>query len=113
MSALSPLPFHRQSFTSPLGAWEFLIAPPPADLVGVVESFWISRGQVSFLHEKMLPQNNVALMFKLERRFVVPNRPPTHRRYRRAWVAGMQRVLCGYSSSPSSCPFVIFEVMPC
>jgi AraC-like DNA-binding protein len=91
MSALVPLPFHAQAFSTPLGAWEFLIAPPPPDLVGVVESFWISRGQVSFILEKVLPQNNVELMFNLERPFGVPNRPPAHRRYRRAWVAGMQR----------------------
>jgi len=91
MRELEPLPFHTQTFATPLGAWEFLIAPPPPDLVGVVGSFWISRGQVTFLHEKILPQNNIELMFNLERPFGVPNRPPAHRRYRRAWVAGMQR----------------------
>ena len=74
--SLQPLPFHRFAYDSARGGWEFLIAPPPPDLVGIVESFWISRGQVTFLHEKILPQNNVELMFNLERPFGVPNRPP-------------------------------------
>ncbi|MGH8177442.1 MAG: helix-turn-helix domain-containing protein [Steroidobacter sp.] len=91
MSRLSPLAFQRFAFNSALGAWEFLIAPPPADLAGVVEAFWISRGCVTFLHEKVLPQNNVELMFNLLQPFGVPNRPPVHRRFKRAWVAGMQR----------------------
>jgi AraC-like DNA-binding protein len=85
------LPFHCFAHESPRGAWEFLVAPPPADLAGVVESFWISRGRVTFLHEKILPQNNVELMFNLELPFAVPNREPAHRQFRRAWVAGMQR----------------------
>jgi hypothetical protein len=51
----------------------------PADLAGVVHSFWISRGRVAFLHEKILPQNNVELMFNLERPFAVPNHEPAHR----------------------------------
>ena len=88
---MQPLVFHVSAFESPLGKWEFLIAPPPPDLADVVNCFWISRGQVTFLHEKVLPQNNVELMFNLERPFSVPNRAPMHRRYRRAWVAGMQR----------------------
>jgi AraC-like DNA-binding protein len=88
---LPPLPYHRQGFASPLGEWEFLIAPPPPDLVGIVESFWISRGQVTFLHEKILPQNNIELMFNLEKPFGVPNRPPAGRSFKRAWIAGMQQ----------------------
>jgi AraC-like DNA-binding protein len=91
MASLSPLPFHRCAYGSPRGAWEFLIAPPPPDLADVVHSFWISRGQVAFLYEKVLPQNNVELMFNLEQPFGVPNRGPAHRRFRRGWVAGMQR----------------------
>jgi AraC-like DNA-binding protein len=91
MASLSPLPFYRFAYSSPRGAWEFLIAPPPPDLADVVHSFWISRGQVAFLYEKVLPQNNVELMFNLEQPFGVPNRPPANRRFRRAWVAGMQR----------------------
>jgi AraC-like DNA-binding protein len=85
------LPFYRFAHESPRGAWEFLIAPPPSDLAGIVESFWISRGRVTFLHEKILPQNNVELMFNLKLPFAVPNREPAYRHFRRAWVAGMQR----------------------
>ena len=51
MAHLSPLPYHRQAFSTPLGAWEFLIAPPPPDLLGIVRCFWISRGQLTFLHD--------------------------------------------------------------
>src|SRR5262249_54570753 len=82
---LEPLAFHRFEYTSPRGAWEFLIAPPPPDLAGIVHTFWISRGTVTFLQEKILPQNN------LERPFGVPNRPPFGRTFKRAWVAGMQQ----------------------
>ncbi len=91
MTALPALPFHRQHYESALGEWEFLIAPPPPDLAGIVECFWISRGRVTFLHEKILPQNNVELMFNLRKPFGVPNRPPADRLFKRAWVAGMQR----------------------
>ena len=91
MAQLMPLPYHCQAFRSALGSWEFLIAPPPPDLVGIVESFWISRGQVTFLHEKILPQNNIELMFNLEKPFGVPNRPPADRSFKRAWVSGMQQ----------------------
>lgn len=86
-----PLAYRRFGFTSALGGWEFLIAPPPPDLAGIVDCFWISRGQVTFLHEKVLPQNNVELMFNLRQPFGVPNRPPAGRAFRRAWVAGMQQ----------------------
>jgi AraC-like DNA-binding protein len=90
--ALPPsLPFHRFAHESPRGAWEFLIAPPPADLAGIVDSFWISRGCVAHEHQKILPENNVELMFNLARPFAIPNREPAHRLFRRAWVAGMQR----------------------
>src|SRR5262245_23833160 len=58
-AALPALPFHCQHFVSALGEWEFLIAPPPPDLAGIVACFWISRGRVTFLHEKILPQNNI------------------------------------------------------
>jgi AraC-like DNA-binding protein len=91
MAQLAPMPYHRQAFRTALGEWEFLIAPPPPDLIGIVRSFWISRGQVTFLHEKILPQNNIELMFNLEKPFGVPNRPPAGRSFKRAWVAGMQQ----------------------
>ena len=91
MISLPPLPFHRQHFRTPLGEWEFLIAPPPPDLAGIVECFWISRGQVTFLYEKILPQNNIELMFNLRKPFGVPNRPPADRLFKRAWISGMQR----------------------
>jgi len=91
MSALPVLPFHCQQFETALGKWEFLIAPPPPDLAGIVECFWISRGRVTFLHEKILPQNNIELMFNLCKPFGVPNRPPADRLFKRAWIAGMQR----------------------
>lgn len=91
MARLLPLPYHCQAFSTPLGAWEFLIAPPPPDLLGIVRCFWISRGQLTFLHEKILPQNNIELMFNLERPFGVPNRQPAWRSFKRAWVAGMQQ----------------------
>jgi AraC-like DNA-binding protein len=86
-----PLPFRRFVYASERGGWEFLVAPPPPDLTGVVEAFWISRGRVTFLHEKILPQNNIELMFNLERPFGVPNRPPQDRSFKRAWIAGMQQ----------------------
>ena len=85
------LPFHSLPFSNPRGSWEFLLAPPPPDLAGIVESFWISRGAVTFLHEKILPQNNIELMFNLARPFGVPNRPPAQRVFRRAWISGMQQ----------------------
>jgi len=85
------LPFHLFPYSSPRGSWEFLLAPPPPDLVGIVEAFWISRGAVTFLHEKILPQNNIELMFNLARPFGVPNRPPVNRTFRRAWISGMQQ----------------------
>jgi AraC-like DNA-binding protein len=88
---MAPLPFVRRHYKSELGEWEFLIAPPPPDLAGIVECFWISRGQVTFLHEKVLPQNNIELMFNLRKPFGVPNRQPAERMFRRAWIAGMQR----------------------
>jgi AraC-like DNA-binding protein len=91
MTSLPALPFHRQHFRTPLGEWEFLIAPPPPDLAGIVECFWISRGQVTFLYEKILPQNNIELMFNLRKPFGVPNRPPADRLFKRAWISGMQR----------------------
>jgi AraC-like DNA-binding protein len=91
VAQLQPLPFHRFAYESALGSWEFLIAPPPPDLAGIVESFWVSRGQVTFLREKILPQNNVELMFNLLRPFAVTNRAPSDRLFRRAWVSGMQR----------------------
>jgi AraC-like DNA-binding protein len=91
MTPLPTLPFHRQHFRTPLGEWEFLIAPPPPDLAGIVECFWISRGRVTFLYEKILPQNNLELMFNLRKPFGVPNRPPADRLFKRAWVSGMQR----------------------
>lgn len=85
------LPFHLFPYSHPNGSWEFLLAPPPPDLRGIVDSFWISRGAVTFLHEKILPQNNVELMFNLARPFGVPNRPPAQRTFRRAWISGMQQ----------------------
>jgi AraC-like DNA-binding protein len=91
MAALPALPFYCQRFESALGEWEFLIAPPPPDLAGIVECFWISRGRATFVHEKILPQNNIELMFNLCKPFGVANRPPADRSFRRAWVAGMQR----------------------
>ena len=83
--------FHRFAHESALGKWEFLLAPPPPDLAGIVEAFWISRGQVTFFEEKILPQNNVELMFNLCGPFGVPNRRPVNRLFKRAWVSGMQR----------------------
>lgn len=91
MALLAPLPFQRFEFSSDLGSWEFLLAPPPPDLVGIVEAFWISRGRITFLYEKILPQDNVELMFNLYRPFGVTNRPPADRSFRRAWIAGMQQ----------------------
>src|SRR4029453_9510548 len=91
MTSLPALPFHCQQFRPPLGEWEFLIAPPPPDLAGIVECFWISRGRVTFLYEKILPQNNTDVMFNLRKPFGVPNRPPADRQFKRAWIAGMQR----------------------
>jgi AraC-like DNA-binding protein len=91
VTAPPSLSFHRFAYTTERGGWEFLLAPPPPDLVGIVEAFWISRGQLTFLHEKILPQNNIELMFNLERPFGVPNRPPRDRSFKRAWVAGMQQ----------------------
>ena len=91
MAPLPAMPFHRQHCQSELGEWEFLIAAPPPDLAGIVECFWMSRGQVTCLHEKVLPQNNIELMFNLRKPFGVPNRRPVERTFRRAWVAGMQR----------------------
>ena len=91
MAPLNPLPFQRFEYSSELGTWEFLLAPPPPDLVGIVEAFWISRGRITFLYEKILPQNNIELMFNLYRPFGVPNRPPADRSFRRAWIAGMQQ----------------------
>ena len=91
MASLAPLPFHRFAYQNPRGAWEFLIALPPPDLAGIVECFWISRGRAEYLQERILPQNNVELMFNLERPFAVPNRAPRDRLFKRAWVAGMQR----------------------
>jgi AraC-like DNA-binding protein len=87
---IHPLPLHRFAYTSERGGWEFLVAPPPPDPVGIVAAFWISRGRVTFLQEKILPQNNIELMFNLERPFGVPNRAPVDRSFKRAWVAGMQ-----------------------
>ena len=83
--------FHRFAYESALGNWEFLLAPPPPDLAGIVESFWISRGLVTFFQEKILPQNNVELMFNLCGPFGVPNRRPSNRLFKRAWISGMQR----------------------
>ena len=91
MVSLAPLPFQRFAYSSHLGEWEFLLAPPPPDLVGIVEAFWISRGRIAMLYEKIIPQNNLELMFNLERPFGVPNRPPAGRTFRRAWIAGMQQ----------------------
>jgi len=91
MAPLAPLPFHRFEYSSGLGSWEFLLAPPPPDLVGIVEAFWISRGRITFLYERILPQNNVELMFNLYRPFGVSNRPPADRSFRRAWIEGMQQ----------------------
>jgi AraC-like DNA-binding protein len=91
MPHLRPLAYHRFVYDTPRGAWEFLTAPPPPDLAGIVNAFWISRGRVTFLHEKILPQNNIELMFNLERPFGVPNRAPVERTFKRAWIAGMQR----------------------
>ena len=58
MAPLAPLPYQRFAYTSELGSWEFLLAPPPPDLVGIVEAFWISRGRIAMLYEKILPQLN-------------------------------------------------------
>ena len=91
MPSLTPLPFHRFEYSSELGSWEFLLAPPPPDLIGIVEAFWISRGRITFIYEKILPQDNVELMFNLYRPFGVPNRRPADRSFRRAWIAGMQQ----------------------
>ena len=71
MALLAPLPFHRFAYSSELGAWELLLAPPPNDLVGVVEAFSISRGRIAMLYEKILPQNDIELMFNLCRPFGV------------------------------------------
>jgi AraC-like DNA-binding protein len=91
MASLTPLPFQRFAYSSHLGAWEFLLAPPPPDLVGIVEAFWISRGRIAMLYEKIIPQDNIELMFNLCRPFGVPNRQPPDRSFRRAWIAGMQQ----------------------
>jgi AraC-like DNA-binding protein len=85
------LPFHLFPYSNPRGKWEFLLAPPPPDLAGIVAAFWISRGTVEYLHEKILPQNNIELMFNLAGGFSVPNRAPAQRSFRRAWIAGMQQ----------------------
>ena len=114
MLALAPLPFQRFAYTSELGEWEFLLAPPPPDLVGIVEAFWISRGRIAMLYEKILPQNNVELMFNLCRPFGVPNRPPAHRSFRRAWVAGMQQewLLVTPKYEPTEASYLISARMP-
>ncbi len=91
MASLAPLPFRRFAYSTDLGEWELLLAPPPPDLAGIVEAFWISRGRIAMLYEKILPQNNIELMFNLCRPFGVPNRPPAGRTFRRAWIAGMQQ----------------------
>jgi len=49
MVSLAPLPFRRFAYSSHLGEWEFLLAPPPPDLAGIVEAFWISRGRIAML----------------------------------------------------------------
>jgi AraC-like DNA-binding protein len=114
MAPLAPLPFQRFAFSSELGAWELLLAPPPPDLVGIVEAFWISRGRIAMLYEKILPQNNIELMFNLERPFGVPNRAPAGRSFRRAWVAGMQQewLLVTPQYAPSEPSYLLSVRMP-
>lgn len=84
MASPARIPFQSSAYESDRGEWEFLMAPPPPDLAGIVDCFWISRGHVTFLHETILPQNNVELMFNLERPFGVGNRPHNDRSFRRA-----------------------------
>ena len=114
MAPLAPLPFQRFAYSTQLGEWEFLLAPPPPDLVGIVEAFWISRGRIAMLYEKIIPQSNVELMFNLERPFGVPNRAPANRSFRRAWIAGMQQewLLVTPQYAPSEPSYLLSVRMP-
>jgi len=114
MTSLAPLPFRRFAYSSHLGEWEFLLAPPPPDLVGIVEAFWISRGRISMLYEKIIPQDNVELMFNLCKPFGVPNRRPVDRSFRRAWIAGMQQewLLVTPQYEPSEPSYLLSARMP-
>ena len=66
------------------------------------------------LYEKILPQNNVELMFNLRRPFGVPNRPPAGRSFQRAWIAGMQQewLLVTPQYAPSEPSYLLSVRMP-
>jgi len=66
------------------------------------------------LYEKIIPQNNLELMFNLERPFGVPNRPPAGRTFRRAWIAGMQQewLLVTPQYAPSEPSYLLSVRMP-
>lgn len=63
--AQSSVSIVTHTFPSPYGSWILSTGAPPTDLVDDVESYWESKGHVSFGFEKLAPRGLVDLIFNL------------------------------------------------
>lgn len=81
----------EMTFPSPLGEWRHAEAKPPADLRGMVATFWESSGNVAFSHEKLVPSGQATLIFNLggPQVMYIDGDLSERRRYSRAWLSGL------------------------
>lgn len=80
-------------FDCAIGRWSLQLLAPAADLAAFVEVFWEVRGFANFARERILPKENIELMFNLgpPHRLLDPGRPASATVYRDAWVSGLQQ----------------------
>lgn len=81
----------EMTFPSPLGDWRHAEAEAPADLRGLVPTFWESRGNVAFSHEKLVPSGQATLIFNLggPQVMYVDGDMAQRRLYSKAWLSGL------------------------
>lgn len=81
------------SVESPLGRWNMIEADPAPDLADVVDCYWEGWGDIPPLREKILPRQNVELMFNLRgrHRILALDGRETDSAHNGGWLSGMQR----------------------
>ncbi len=81
------------SVETPVGRWNMIEASPAPDLADVVDCYWEGWGDIPPLREKILPRQNVELMFNLRgrHRILALDGRETDDTHNGGWLSGMQR----------------------
>ncbi len=81
------------SVETPIGRWNMIEASPAPDLADVVDCYWEGWGDIPPLREKILPRQNVELMFNLRgrHRILALDGREIDSDHNGGWLSGMQR----------------------